>query len=259
MQLASLGSGSRGNATVVRSGETCLLVDLGFGVRETVKRLETLQLQPEHINACLVTHEHSDHIAGVAAFAGRFNIPVYATAGTRTVWESKQSLNALSIHTVTIKREFSLGGIKVTPVPVPHDAREPVQYVFDDGSVNLGILTDLGMVTPIVRQAYRGCSALLIEANHDSNMLRNGKYPRSLKQRVSGNWGHLNNNQTANFVGEICDAKAISHLIVGHISQQNNTPDLVANAMEEVTSRIPHVFYASQDSCLDWISLNKQT
>jgi phosphoribosyl 1,2-cyclic phosphodiesterase len=232
------------------------LIDLGFSIRETIRRLELLGVEPERIHACLVTHEHSDHLSGVRAFAEKFGKPVYLTEGTRRAWAVRHCLDRVTVHTVDINQTFRLGDVDITPVPVPHDAREPVQYTFTYGSVKLGVLTDLGMVTPAVCRAYEECTALLVEANHDLTMLRNGGYPASLKRRVAGDWGHLNNDQTADLVRTIAAKNLLTHLIVGHISQQNNHPDQVALAIEPAARGIQHIHYASQDSGLDWIDLN---
>lgn len=255
MQLASLGSGSRGNATLVRRGDSALLIDLGFGLRTTVQRLAALGIEASRIEACLVTHEHSDHLSGVAAFARRYAVPVYLTEGTRRAWAGRESLDGIDIRAVDLHVPFQVSDFEVTPVPVPHDAREPVQYVIAAGESRLGILTDLGRITPVVETAYGRCTALLVEANHDLEMLRYGGYPPALKRRVGSDWGHLNNTQTARFVERMRSHGNLRHLIVGHISQQNNRPDLVAACIEPVCADLHSVHYATQDAGLDWIDL----
>lgn len=227
MRFASLGSGSRGNATLVEAGRTCVMVDCGFSIAETRRRLARLDKTPQDIHAILVTHEHSDHIAGVAAFARRFAIPVWMTAGTSVVHADTDvpCLDWFSGH-----EDFTLDDLHVTPFTVPHDAREPCQFVFSDGAVRLGVLTDTGSITGHIRQVLDGCEALLLECNHDTDMLACGPYPPMLKRRVGGRLGHLSNAQAAQLLAEI-DTSALRHLVAAHLSDKNNRADLVRSAL----------------------------
>jgi len=223
MRFASLGSGSRGNATLISQGQTHLLVDCGFSCRETEKRLQHLKFEASQLTAIVLTHEHADHINGVRVLARKYNIPIYATAGTA---------GCLSVDVMALITEFSshdvfdIGDIEVQPFPVPHDAREPSQFVFTDGQHKLGLLTDVGMITPAIEQALSMCDALLLEANHDMEMLDNSVYPEHLKIRVAGRLGHLNNVQSAKFLDKI-DTSRLQHIVAMHLSEKNNSANIV--------------------------------
>jgi len=223
MRFASLGSGSRGNATVVSHGNTTLLVDCGFSAKETEKRLQRFELEPGKLSGIVVTHEHADHINGVRVLARKYQLPVYATAGTAShlAADVMSLVEEFSCHEV-----FSVGDIEVQPFPVPHDAREPSQFVFSDGQHRLGLLTDVGMSTPVIEQALSACDALLLEANHDMEMLDSGEYPEHLKYRVSGRLGHLNNIQSAKILENI-DTSRLQHIVAMHLSEKNNSPNIV--------------------------------
>ncbi len=251
MRLASLGSGSRGNATLVEWSDGALLLDCGFSMKEAIARLSRLGRNPEDLQAIVVTHEHGDHIKGVAALARRFNLPVYMTPGTfhSRDWGDMPRLNL--IHDQEI---FAIGDLRVEPVAVPHDAREPVQYIFRHRHYRLGVLTDLGSISPHVENCYQNCDALVLEANHDSLMLAGGPYPPSLKQRVGGQWGHLSNTQAAGFLTRL-DTARLRHLAIAHISQQNNTPALARQAISPVSGGVGNVVYACQDEGFGWLSL----
>jgi phosphoribosyl 1,2-cyclic phosphodiesterase len=227
LRFASLGSGSRGNATLVEVAGTCVMVDCGFSVSETKRRLARLGKTPDDITAILVTHEHSDHIGGVAAFARRFATPVWMTAGTSVAHADTEvpCLDWFSGHA-----PFAIGDLHVTPFPVPHDAREPCQFVFSDGAARLGILTDTGSITTHIRQLLDGCDALLLECNHDAALLANGPYPPLLKRRVGGRLGHLSNAQAAQLLDDL-DTGALRHLVAAHLSDKNNRPELARAAL----------------------------
>ncbi|MDX1455764.1 MAG: MBL fold metallo-hydrolase [Gammaproteobacteria bacterium] len=219
LEFALLGSGSKGNATLVRHGETCLMVDCGFSKTETSRRLARLGLEPGDVTAIFVTHEHSDHIGGVDSFSRKFGTPVFLTAGTNAN-AGKRAVRGANL--LRIEQPLVIGDIEVTPVPVPHDAREPAQYVFDSGQHRLGVLTDLGRLTPHVVQQYSGLDAFILEANHDEAMLANGPYPQKLKDRVGGGLGHLSNRQSAELL-DMIDCSKLQHLVAAHISEHNNT------------------------------------
>ncbi|WP_018415479.1 MBL fold metallo-hydrolase [Teredinibacter turnerae] len=250
-QFATLGSGSRGNATVVRVGDQCLLVDCGFTLRELEKRLAALALSAADITAVLVTHEHADHIKGVGPLARRHAIPVYMTSGS---YISGKCGEIPHFRAVFPDQPFQINDITVTPVAVPHDAREPCQFVFSYCGLKLGILTDLGTITPHVFSQYQGCHGLLVEANHDLTMLANGPYPPSLRARVGSNWGHLNNQQTSAFLQQI-DQSALRCLVVGHISEKNNALVKVRELIDPHVVANAEIVYAEQDSATGWLSL----
>ncbi|MGZ5035912.1 MAG: MBL fold metallo-hydrolase [Usitatibacter sp.] len=228
MRFTSLGSGSAGNALVVESGRTRVMMDCGFSTADTKARLERVGLAPSDISAVVVTHEHDDHLGGVARFAKRYAIPVYLTRGTAQ-W-LPPDFPAVLAHCIESHEPFVVNELAVDPFPVPHDAREPVQYVFSDGDARLGVLTDLGTVTQHVVEKLSGCSALVIECNHDLDMLMAGPYPDGLKRRVSGRFGHLCNSDAGRLV-EALDCGKLRHLIAAHLSQQNNTPALAVAAL----------------------------
>ncbi len=252
MKFASLGSGSKGNATLVRDGESCLLIDCGFSLKEVERRLARLQFCPDDISAILVTHEHGDHARGVAAFSRKYKTPVYMTAGTRRALDA--NIDQLELIDSS-HRAFHCASFEVTPVAVPHDAREPVQFVLRNQRHTLGLLTDLGSITQHVVECFQHCDGLLLEANHDTEMLANGPYPPSLKRRVGGDWGHLNNLQARWLLDNICLDK-IQQLVLGHISEKNNSLPLVKQAVDNIAVKLPSVNYACQNQGFDWIQLN---
>jgi phosphoribosyl 1,2-cyclic phosphodiesterase len=251
MRFASLGSGSRGNATVMAADDTCLLVDCGFTLKETELRLARLKLSASDLTGVLVTHEHGDHIRGVGVLARKYDLPVYSSFGTRhAVAGGRQSLDGVDWRELRPGRSLMLGAIEVLPVPVPHDAREPCQYVFQYRQRRCGLLTDLGSITPHLVEAYRHCDALLLECNHDVQMLAEGAYPPSLKRRVGGDYGHLNNGQSAAFLRQL-EHERLQQLVLSHLSEQNNTPELALAAITPVVG-CDRVQVAAQDGGVDW-------
>ena len=251
MRFASLGSGSEGNGLVVEAGNSRILLDCGFSIAETVRRLARLGLEPTMLDAILVTHEHDDHVGGVARFARKFDIPVHlsygtyaASAGERAAWADVVIIDS---HT-----PFAIGDLEVFPYPVPHDAREPTQFVFGDGAVRLGVLTDAGASTPHIEAMLSGVQALVIECNHDLDMLLNGNYPQSLKARISGRHGHLDNRQAAQIVVNI-DRRALQHVVAAHLSLKNNRPELACAALAGALDCTPDwIIVAAQATGFDW-------
>ena len=233
MRFASLGSGSAGNALVAEVGATRLMVDCGFGIRDTEQRLARLGLTAENLDGILVTHEHDDHAGGVFKFAAKHNITVWITHGTlraaqRYIPEGfRAPLMVIDSHTC-----FSVGRLEVHPFPVPHDAGEPVQYVLSDGMRKLGVLTDTGSSTPHIEHMLSGCHALVLECNHDLEMLMNGPYAWPLKKRVSSRYGHLDNATSAGLLAKL-DNTRLQHLMAAHLSEKNNTPALATGALAQ--------------------------
>lgn len=252
LRFASLGSGSRGNATLVEWSAGRLLIDCGFSVREAIQRLERLGCRAEDLTAILVTHEHTDHIKGVAALARRYGLPVYMTPGT---YNSRNLGELPDLRLIDAYAPFVLNDLQVTPVAVPHDAREPAQFVFEYAGLRLGILTDLGSITAHVEAHFQDLDAMVLEANHDPVMLASGSYPPSLKQRVGGLWGHLSNQQAAGFLLRLNCAR-LQHLVVAHISQQNNSLELAQAALAPVTAEVRQVTFACQNQGFDWLSVS---
>lgn len=255
LAFSSLGSGSKGNGTLVQARvndeTTLVLVDCGFTVKETERRLQRLGVMAEQLNAIIVTHEHGDHINGVGPLARKYQLPVYMTAGTL---RSKKARQLPDVHLVTYDHPFTIQSLRITPVAVPHDACEPAQYIVEHADQRLGILTDLGNISAHVEKHYQSCDALVLEANHDPVMLASGPYPHSLKQRVGGGWGHLNNQQAARFL-ESVDRQRLQCLVIAHISRQNNSSALVKQVLAAVLAPIRQVIYACQDEGFDWIHL----
>ncbi len=252
MQFASLGSGSRGNCTLVEAGGTTILVDCGFSMRETERRLQRLSREIQEIDAILVTHEHGDHVRGVASLAKKYAIPVWSSRGTAKAAKLEGLAELGQWNCIDIHQQFEIGALQVQPVPVPHDAKEPCQFVFSDGDWRLGVLTDTGSITPYIEEQYSGCDAFILEANHDEEMLAQGAYPNSLKQRVGGNFGHLNNSQAKNLLDTI-DISKLQYLVASHISDKNNTVALARDKMSEaLDADASWIDVASQDEGLDW-------
>lgn len=251
MRFALLGSGSKGNASLVEHGGTRLLIDCGFSVKELERRMQRLGVEADTIDAILVTHEHNDHIAGVGAFARKYGKPVWLTAGTAKGAGGRLGLlpqrQLLNCHT-----DFAVGDLLISPFPVPHDAREPCQFVFSDGDKRLGLLTDLGRSTQHIEQQLSACDALILESNHDSEMLRNGPYPPRLQARVGGELGHLSNEQAATVLRRI-DCSSLQHMVAAHLSEKNNQPALAVNVLSEALGCEPEwVALAHQELGLDW-------
>jgi phosphoribosyl 1,2-cyclic phosphodiesterase len=235
VSVSVLASGSRGNCAVVATSSTRILVDAGLSGRETFKRLRALaeRTPGEHadeISAILITHEHSDHVAGLQRLATKLNVPVFLTAPThhawnRTVRDAEGALPELpkSEH-FSAGRGFRIGDIEVMPFTIPHDAIDPVGFTFRAEGVKIGFATDLGYLPTNVRNHLRGCSVLVIESNHDVEMLRSGSYPWSVKQRVMSRVGHLSNESLAEFFTSDYDGGA-EYLVLAHLSEQNNHPE----------------------------------
>ena len=248
LHFSSLGSGSRGNATLIKTSNALLLIDCGFTIKETERRLALLGHNPEDLDAILVTHEHSDHIKGVGPFSRKYNLPIYLTHGTSQYDGLAKStkLNQINIH-----RNFSIADVEITPVAVPHDAREPCQFVFRHAKKTFGLLTDLGSITSHVIEQYEDCDALMLECNHDPRLLSLGPYPMSLKRRVGGQWGHLSNQQAAGFLQRI-DCHRLQHLVISHISEKNNTESLAREAVSQFYPHEDSLILADQDLGINW-------
>jgi len=252
LALASLGSGSSGNSSVVRSKTTTLLLDCGFTLKETVARLATLGIAAEDIDAILVTHEHGDHMRGVGPVSRRFRLPVWMTHGT---WGACRDRNINDLHLFHAHESFTIGDIHLDPFPTPHDAAESCQFVFSVGARRVACLTDLGACTPHVLDKIRGVNALLVESNYDPEMLRLGPYPRSLQARITSDWGHLANDQAGALVAEL-DHAELQYILLGHLSERNNSDAIAYQTVSDhVTSRRERIGVLKQHECSDWYVL----
>lgn len=253
MRFAVLGSGSRGNATLVEAGGTTVLLDCGFSVAQVEQRLARLGRRVQDIRAVVVTHEHSDHVGGVATLARSFGLPVWATAGTA---RAAGLMGETDCRVFDSHAPFAIGDLEVLPFPVPHDAREPCQFVFGDGARRLGVLTDVGTITPHIVAMLNGCDALMLECNHDLTMLVTGEYTPRLKQRVGGRHGHLNNEQAAALLVSL-DRSRLRHLVAAHLSEKNNRPELARRALAAAMNCGDEwIAVADQEQGLDWRDLD---
>ncbi len=257
MRFCSLGSGSAGNALAVGSAASgYVLLDCGFGLREVETRLSAKHLNPQDLRAIVVTHEHGDHIGSAYALAAKYALPLVMSHGTA---RAAQHLAAKPSYADVVTQLIHDGemllhyaGLAITAFSVPHDSAEPLQFTFTDGRHKLGVLTDLGMGTTHVLAALQGCSSLVLECNHDTELLANGVYPTSLKQRVGGNYGHLSNAAAAEILRSLMHG-GLRHVACAHLSAQNNRPELAQAALAEVLgSDAQDVLYATQDTGLDW-------
>lgn len=247
MRFSSIGSGSAGNGLVVEESTTRLLLDCGFGLRDTEQRLARINLTPDQITGILITHEHEDHASGVFKLARKYRIPVWLTHGTLKMVEKILPSEPLKLNIIDSHSTFQINQLEITPFPVPHDAREPVQYVFSNGDKKLGVLTDTGSSTPHIQGMLNGCHGLVLECNHDIDMLMKGIYPMSLKQRVSGRLGHLDNTSAASILRNL-DNRQLKHIIAAHLSEKNNSPELAITALS-----------GALDCERNWIGIAEQT
>ena len=249
MRFAMLGSGSKGNGTFVDAGGVRVLVDCGFAVREVEARAARLDFDLHSLDAILVTHEHGDHLGGVARLARAYDIPVYLTRGSYHGWRDRE---VEDIRFITPHEPFHVGALTVRPFPVPHDAKEPCQFAFEHGGKKLGVVSDLGAITQHIRYVLGDCDALLLETNHDVAMLANGSYPQRLKDRVGGGLGHLSNRQAAGLISSV-QRERLQHLVLTHLSEQNNTPELARAAICDALEQDPDwCLCAHQVDGLSW-------
>lgn len=228
LRFASLGSGSAGNSLVAVTGNTTVLLDCGFSAREIVSRLARLELNAENLSGILVTHEHDDHVGSAFRLSALFRIPVYLTHGTLSA--SGNPPPDAEICIIDSHTAFDIGDMHILPYPVPHDSREPTQFVLSNGDMRLGVLTDAGISTPHIESMLSGCHALVLECNHDLDMLRKSNYPKSLKERISGRLGHLSNASSAKLLASL-DTSRLQHIIAAHLSAQNNSPALAQSSL----------------------------
>lgn len=233
MRVTVLGSGSAGNATLVEAREVSVLVDAGFSGRGLARRLRLVGVEPAALDGIVITHEHGDHTRGMGVLARRFDIPIWLTETTRAACEKLlRGTEALRPYTAT--RPFEIGPLRFEPFLTAHDAADPVAVtVLDvDAGHKLGIATDLGRPTTAVRHALSGCHVLVLEANHDEDMLWRGPYPWSVKQRIASSHGHLSNRAAARFAADLCHAELVA-VVLAHLSEHCNDPALAQTTVGE--------------------------
>jgi len=293
MRMTVLASGSKGNSTLVASSRTRILVDAGLSCRELMKRMQMANEDPAAIDALLITHEHQDHVQGVAVLARKLGVPVYFTQATHRAWMRwmmpqkrltyaawlalrQQPPGVEEVEKASVEKAedpcslpgveyfsagsgFSIGDIVVTPFTIPHDAADPVGFVFEADGVRMAIAADLGYMPPNVKMAIRNCDVLMLESNHDLEMLRDGPYPWSVKQRVMSRVGHLSNEATSDFLEKNYDGNA-SYVVLAHLSESNNLPELARvtaeRALRDRMSLLANkLLLAQQDGPLEPICL----
>lgn len=252
LQVASLGSGSAGNATLVRTTDTLILLDCGFTLKETTARMAKLGLTPANLDAVLISHEHGDHVKGIGPLSRKFAKPVWLTHGTFNALRDQRftHTNLISAH-----QPFKIGDIDIDPFPTPHDAAESCQYIFSNQDVRFACVTDLGASTPHVEEKLSGVTGLLVESNYDEHMLSNGPYPPSLQARIRSDFGHLGNVQAGQLVKRV-DHADMQTILLGHLSEQNNTDDAAYATMSEyLPANDNRVTVLQQHSCSKWFDL----
>ncbi len=249
-RFCSIGSGSRGNGLIIECGNTRVLVDCGFSFRESVRRLAVKGVSPQSLDGIVVTHEHGDHVGGVEKLATKYNLKIFLTPGTSyAIGDNSEKFLIRDFS------NFAIGDLWVNPFPVPHDANEPSQFLFSDGNRRLGLLTDLGHSTSYLEGIISGCHGLILECNHDLGMLANSQYPKSLKDRISGRLGHLDNRSAAGILATI-DCTQLRHIVAAHLSEANNTADLARSSLSAVLNTSPDwVGVATQSDGFDWRDL----
>ncbi|HUD73171.1 MAG TPA: MBL fold metallo-hydrolase [Dongiaceae bacterium] len=253
IRLATLGSGSGGNATLVEGGGVRVLVDAGFSCRRLVQRLRFVGVDPASVDAILLTHEHGDHLAGAAAFAASFGAPIYCTRGTAAA----AGFAADGVTPVLVRdgEAFAIGTMQVRPFAVPHDAAETVGFVLEAGGVRAGYVTDLGHDPESVRSPLRGADLLVVESNHDVDLLRAGPYPEHVKARVLGRYGHLDNEASAAILADVA-GRATRAIVLAHLSATNNQPALALAAARRRLGRgahpVPTLHPAAQEQPSPW-------
>ena len=257
LKFTSLGSGSKGNALLISASDgittTNVMLDCGFSVRETERRLARAEIAPSALSAIIITHEHHDHAGSVFQFALRHHLPVWMSHGTFDALGPKST--EVNISFCQDRDRLVIGDLEFTAFTVPHDAREPLQFHVTDGRARLGILTDAGQITPYMETSLHDCDALIIECNHDDQMLATSPYPSFLKKRISSAHGHLSNEDAARFIEGLGKGR-LKKVIGAHLSQQNNCPTLVRNRLEKAAEKSgAEVIVARQDEGFDWLEI----
>lgn len=249
-QIAMLASGSKGNAAVIINKERYFLVDMGLSCRELTKRMKEIHLQPEQLTAVFITHEHSDHIKGLATFSKKYAVPIYTSERTwRAILNREKDILRSVCHIIATNIRYN--NVKISSFEIPHDAADPHGYIFEDteSGSKCCYLTDTGFVTDKVIAAVKDAETLVLEANHDVAMLKNGRYPQALKQRILSTRGHLSNDSAGMLLSNL--AKLPKHIFLAHLSEENNRPQLaletVQRMLQEAGKVQPAIFVALQN------------
>ncbi len=257
LRVCLLASGSKGNAIYVEDGETAILVDAGLSGLEIRRRMEAAGLDINRLQAIVVSHEHSDHVRGVGVLARRHDLPVYISPGSAK--GAAATLGRIDkLIPFEMGRTFHINGLTIHPFSTSHDAHDPAGFTIAAHDRKIGIATDLGVATGMVKQHLKSCSLLVLEANHDPRMLIEGPYPWPLKQRIQSRNGHLSNQDSRDLLGEIKHS-GLCHVILAHLSETNNTPEKALSAVEQaLSSQDSHIrlHVACQDRCSDLLILD---
>ena len=234
ISYCSLASGSSGNCHLVSSNGKKILVDAGLSGKRIQGRLEDVDFDPKKISGIFVTHEHHDHICGVGVLSRRFNLPIYANAKTWQAMEEKiGNIKAENIKVFDTRKPVFLGDLKITPYPISHDAVEPVGYTFQEGNTKISITTDLGCIEEGIINEVKDSDLVVLESNHDVNMLKAGNYPYYLKQRILSNRGHLSNEAAGNVIVELVKNN-VKNVLLAHLSKENNFPELAIITVKKI-------------------------
>lgn len=246
MKLASISSGSKGNCILVENKDTSILVDAGISKKRIEEGLEFFEKKPDDINGIVITHEHSDHIKGLGVLLRKYKIPVYGTEKTIRYILNSSSLGKIDsdlFYVIRPENNFAIGDVELMPVHISHDAVDPVCYRFSAGDKSCAVVTDLGEYDQRLVSYMQKLNAVLIESNHDIGMLQTGPYPYHLKQRIWGSKGHLSNETCGRLINDII-SDDLRHIILGHLSEENNYPDLAFEAVRNEINFCDNNFYA---------------
>lgn len=266
MQLCSIASGSSGNCIYVGNQNTHVLIDAGVSAKRIETGLHELNIDPKNLAGILITHEHSDHIAGLGVMLRRYKLPVYGTVETLNSILKQKTIGRIEeeqLHYIEPNQRFEIGQLQINPFTISHDACNPVCYTFSYEEHKIGMVTDLGVYDEYTVEQLKDCDILYIEANHDVNMLMVGSYPYYLKQRILGNRGHLSNEMSAKLIGELLNDK-LRYIVLGHLSKENNYAELAYETVKyEVLQKwssnfaVPKILVANRDCNSEFILIKE--
>ena len=253
MRFCSLGSGSSGNSFLVKNEQTLLVLDCGFSLSEIETRMSQKEINPENITALFLTHEHDDHSRGIFSLADKYKKPIYLTHGTLKMCAKKiRKSYQLKFNIILPLETIILDEFKISSIPVPHDAREPVQFKFESQNKSLAIITDLGFGSNELINSIKEINALILESNHDDSLLRKSRYPIALKNRILSDYGHLSNEQSFQILKKI-NLDKLKWLGAAHLSRENNSPELVLNSWKSAFKKEINII--DRDFGLNWITI----